>query len=64
MPYLPEPVKQSTDLAAVGTAVTINVATLNEWVTLVAGCLAITWSLIRLVEWAQGKKWFRKQRSS
>ena len=54
---LSDSVKQSTDLAVVGTAVTINVATLNEWVTLTAGVLACVWSVIRIIEWVSRKSW-------
>ena len=58
----PEQVKQSTDLAVFGTAATINVAQLNEWITLVAGVLAILWSAIRIGEWAAKRDW-RKRRA-
>lgn len=59
--HLPEQVKQSIDIAAIGAAGTINVAQLNEIVTLTAGLLAILWSLIRLYEWAQAKRWHRRR---
>lgn len=58
----PEQVKTSTDLLVLGTAATINVAQLNEWVTLIAGVLAIIWGVIRIGEWLSTKPW-RRQRN-
>lgn len=58
---LPEQVKTSTDLAVFGTAATINIAVINEWVTLVAGVLAIAWSVVRIVEWLNTKPWLRQR---
>ena len=54
------PLKTSADLAVLGAATTINVANLNEWITLTAGLLAIIWSAIRIGEWLYAKSW-RKQ---
>lgn len=48
-------VKQVGDVAAVATATTINIASLNEWVTLLAGVLTCIWGGIRIAEWANDK---------
>jgi hypothetical protein len=58
-----EAVKQSCDLGAFICAATINVATLNEWITLIAGTASAAWAIIRLVEWAKSKNW-RKRRAT
>lgn len=56
-----ESVKTTLDLTVFGTAITINVSDLNEYVSLAAGVLAISWSVIRFIEWAKNKQW-RKRR--
>ena len=55
------PLKTTTDLAVLGTATTINVAHLNEWITLTAGLLAIVWSAIRIGEWLYAKPWTKQR---
>ncbi len=62
MSQIPEQVKQTVDLAAIGTAGTVNFVDLaNPYITATAGLLAVIWSLIRLYEWASARVHSRRR---